>query len=249
MDYEVKLEMFEGPLDLLLHLIHKNEVDIFDIPIALITDQYLEYIDMMKALNISIAGDFLLMASTLTHIKSKMLLPELKDDDEEDPTLEITRSLLEYMRFKEAARSLAGRELLERDVFARHAPADLEEQVNAQGPHLDVNLFQLMDAFKRIIDQQLPGTKIDVEIERWSVKDKMEMIISLLKEKGPVFFGDIFSKDRILSEFVVTFLALLELVHLGLLKIFQPTQESDIQIIPSFDEEMETGGNDHGQTD
>ena len=101
MDYEVKLEIFEGPLDLLIHLIHKNEVDIFDIPIATIAEQYLEYIDIMKALNIDIAGDFLIMASTLTHIKSKMLLPQLKDD-EEDPALEIIRPLLEYMRYKEA---------------------------------------------------------------------------------------------------------------------------------------------------
>ncbi|MFW6098874.1 MAG: segregation and condensation protein A, partial [Thermodesulfobacteriota bacterium] len=95
MDYEVKLEIFEGPLDLLLHLIHKNEVDIFDIPIATITRQYLEYIDLMQALNISVAGDFLMMASTLIHIKSKMLLPGPQDEEEEDPRLEITRPLLE----------------------------------------------------------------------------------------------------------------------------------------------------------
>jgi segregation and condensation protein A len=241
MDYEVKLEIFEGPLDLLLHLIHKNEVDIFDIPIAMITDQYLEYIDMMKALNIDIAGDFLLMASTLTHIKSKMLLPELKDDEEEDPTLEITRPLLEYMRFKEAAEDLGEREILDRDVFTRRAFDDLEEGLKEDGPHLNINIFQLMDAFKKIIDQQLPGVRLKVQLDKWSVKDKMEDILNLLKQEGPLFFQKIFSQDRTLAEFVVTFLALLELAHLGLIKVFQPTPESDIQLIPSFDETNENG--------
>lgn len=249
MDYEVKLEIFEGPLDLLLHLIHKNEVDIFDIPIALITDQYLEYIDMMKAFNIDVAGDFLLMASTLTHIKSKMLLPELKDDEEEDPTLEITRPLLEYMRFKEAADTLSDRELLNRDIFARQTTQDLKDQLKAEDPQLDVNLFQLMDAFKKIMDQQLPGVKLKVKLERWSVKDKMELIMTLLKEKRATFFKDIFSQDRTLAEFVVTFLAVLELAHLGLIKIYQPTNENDIQLIPSFDEAGENGdGKDNGKT-
>jgi segregation and condensation protein A len=250
MDYEVKLEIFEGPLDLLLHLIHKNEVDIFDIPIAMITDQYLAYIDMMKALNISIAGDFLLMASTLTHIKSKMLLPGLNDEEKEDIIEEITRPLLEYMRFKEAANNLGERSILEKDVFTRHAPLDLKDQISKMDPQLDVNLFQLMDAFKRIIDRQLPGAKIEVTIERWSVKDKIEEIISLLKEKGPVFFNEIFKKDRTIGEFVVTFLALLELTHLGLIKIFQPTEASDIQLIPSFDRiEESEDQNDNGQSD
>ena len=250
MDYEVKLEIFEGPLDLLLHLIHKNEVDIFDIPIATITDQYLEYIDMMKALNINIAGDFLVMASTLTHIKSKMLLPELKDDEEEDPSLEITQPLLEYMRFREAAEDLLERDLLDRDVFSRQMPPYMQDQIKDEEPLLDVNLFQLMDAFKRILDQQLPGARLEVHLEKWSIKDKMEMIMACLKQKGAIFFYEIFSDDRTISEFIVTFLALLELAHLGLIKVFQPTYESDIQLIPSFDENGENGdGNDNGQTD
>ncbi len=247
MDYEVKLEIFEGPLDLLLHLIHKNEVDIFDIPISIITDQYLEYIDMMKALNINIAGEFILMASTLTHIKSKMLLPSQPGEDEEDPTLELTRPLLEYMRFKEAAENLGSRDLLDRDVFSRHLPKDLDKEVSKDDPQMDVSLFQLMDAFKRILDQQLPGAKISVQIERWSVKDKMESIMNLLKENGSTFFSDIFSNDYTLTEFVVSFLALLELAHLGLVKIFQPTPDSNIQLMASFDEtEEDDSSDDHG---
>jgi segregation and condensation protein A len=248
MDYEVKLEIFEGPLDLLLHLIHKNEVDIFDIPIATITDQYLEYLDMMKILNINVAGDFLVMASTLTHIKSKMLLPDLKEDEEEDLFVEITQPLLEYMRFKEIAEELSDRELLERDVFARKMPPYFEAQIKDEDPLLDVNLFQLMDAFKRIVDQHLPGVQLKVQLEKWSVKDKTEIIMAHLKQKGPIFFHEIFSKDRTITEFIVTFLALLELVHIGLVKIFQPTQESDIRLVPFFNENGENGnGENHGE--
>ncbi|SPD74100.1 Segregation and condensation protein A [uncultured Desulfobacterium sp.] len=241
MEYEVKLEIFEGPLDLLLHLIHKNEVDIFDIPIATITDQYLEYIDMMKALNINIAADFLVMASTLTHIKSKMLLPGLKDDEEEDPMVELTQPLLEYMQFREAAEGLSERELLERDVFIRRSPVDMQDQLKGEESPLDVTLFQLMDAFKRIIEQELPGAKIEVHLEKWTINDKMEAIMTHLKEHGAAFFHEVFSKDRTISEFVVTFLALLELAHQGLIAVFQPTHTSDIQLIPQFDKAGEDG--------
>lgn len=237
MDYEVKLEIFEGPLDLLLHLIYKNEMDIFDIPIAKITDQYLEYLEMMKAFNINVAGDFLMMASTLVHIKSKMLLPGLhEDDDEEDPRIEITRPLLEYMQFKQIAETFSEREILDRDVFARKATSYFQNQLTGEEPELDVNLFQLMDAFKRIIDQRLPGVQLKLQLEQWSVKDKTEHIIARLKEKGTIFFHDIFTEDRTVSEFVITFLALLELVHVGLVKIYQPTPESDIRLSPCFDE-------------
>ena len=238
-NYEVKLEIFEGPLDLLIHLIYKNEVDIFDIPIATITDQYLGYLDIMKALNIDVAGDFLVMASTLVHIKSKMLLPAKKD--EEDPRIEITRPLLEYMRFKEIAGELSGREILDRDVFARHLSPEFLAQIKDEDPQLDVNLFQLMDAFKRIMEQKLPGAQLKLKLAQWSIKEKTEIIIALLKERGAIFFHEIFDADHTVSELVVTFLALLELVHIGLIKIFQPTAESEIRMIPSFDERGETG--------
>ena len=235
MDYEVKLEIFEGPLDLLLHLIHKNEVDIFDIPIATITDQYLEYLEIMKALNINVAGDFLVMASTLIHIKSKMLLPVQHEEDEgEDPRIEITRPLLEYIQFKEIAEAFSEREILDRDVFARTVIPYYQAQGTEQEPELDVNLFQLIDAFKRIIDQRLPGVQLTLQLERWSVKEKTELIITRLKESGPLFFREIFSEDRTISELIVTFLALLELVHMGLVRVFQPASEGDIRLTPSF---------------
>ncbi len=240
MDYEVKLEIFEGPLDLLIHLIHKNEVDIFDIPIAVITVQYLEYLDIMKALNINLAGDFFLMASTLIHIKSRMLLPESKEDEEDDPRLEITRPLIEYMRLKEMAAELSDREILDRDVFTRHIPPDFQDQIRDVGPLLDVNLFQLMDAFKRIVDQKLPGVQLRIQMAKWSIKEKMELIIDNLKQRGTIFFQEIFTENKTVSEFIVTFLALLELVHLGLIKVFQPALDMDIQLTPSFDK---NGGN------
>ncbi len=244
MDYEVKLEIFEGPLDLLLHLINKNEVDIFDIPIATITDQYLAYLELMKTFNINVAGDFLVMASTLIHIKSKMLLPgSHEDEEEEDPRTEIMQPLLEYMQFREMAEAFSEREILDRDVFARTVVPYFQDGISGEEPELDVSLFQLIDAFKRIVDQRLPGAKLTVQHEQWSVKDKTALIIARLKEKGAIFFHEIFSEDQTISEFVVTFLALLELVHMGLVKVLQPTSGGDIRLIPSFDKK---GGNGNG---
>ena len=131
--YQVRTEGFEGPLDLLLHLIKKNELDLYNIPIAEITRQYLEYLDVMRELNLDVAGEFLVMASTLVHIKSKMLLPvpateESEEEGGEDPRAELVRRLLEYQKYREAAQDLAGRQLLDRDLFARKFPApDLAE--------------------------------------------------------------------------------------------------------------------------
>lgn len=249
MGYEVRLDIFEGPLDLLLHLIHKNEVDIFDIPIATITDQYLAYLDMMKALNIDVAGDFLVLASTLIHIKSKMLLPDSKEEQEGEIFNEITRPLLEYIRLRDAAQDLSDRELLDRDVFARHVPPYLQGQLRDEEPQLDVNLFQLIDAFKRIMEQRLPGVQLSFQLEKWSVKEKTEIIIAHLKEKGSIFFYELFTEDRSVSEFIVSFLALLELVHMGLVKVFQPTLESDIRLTASFGGNEENGNvGSNGQT-
>ena len=235
MDYEVKLKIFEGPMDLLLHLIHKNEVDIFDIPIATITDQYLGYIDMMEALNINMAGDFLLMASTLVHIKSKMLLPGLNEEEEEDPRIEIIRPLLEYMRFKEVAKDLSEREILDRDVFARRVQPDSLIDLKDEDPQMDVSLVQLLDAFKQIVEERMPGVQLTLNLDRWSVKDKTEFIIASLKRKGAIFFYELFGDNQSVSEFIVTFLALLELVHMGLIKVLQPSHDNDIRLIPSFD--------------
>jgi segregation and condensation protein A len=241
-EYEVKLEIFEGPLDLLLHLIRKNEVDIFDIPIAVITDQYLQYLDMMKALNVSVAGDFLVMASTLVHIKSRMLLPPAEEDEEgEDPRDEITRPLLEYLRLKELAGELSERPLLGRDVFARFLSADPSSQFEGEEPLLRVNLFQLMDAFKRVLEQRIPGTQIRFQAEQWSIKDRMNFILESLKGGKTRTFTDLFKEDRTISELIVTFLALLELVQMGLIKVFQIDSLAEIQIELNPSEERVDG--------
>lgn len=236
-EYRVRLDMFEGPLDLLLHLIRKNEVDIFDIPIALITDQYLEYMDMMKALNINIAGDFLVMASTLIHIKSRMLLPERdEEDEEEDPRTEITRPLLEYLRLKELASELSEREVLDRDVFKRQLSSQSIAHLQGGESLLDVNLFQLIDAFKRIVEQAIPAASLSFVGNKWTIRDKTALILDRLKEKKTLFFKDLFDEHRTITEFIVTFLALLELVHSGLVRVFQPEPDKDIRLEAHFDD-------------
>src|SRR4030043_2486745 len=148
--YTVRLDMFEGPLDLLLHLIRKNEINVFDIPISLITEQYLEYLKMMKELNLDIAGDYLLMASTLLQIKSKMLLPvspEEEEEGEEDPRAELVRRLLEYQRYKEAATELERRPMKDRDFFVRSVP---EEASEPKEERFEVNLLELLEAFRHV---------------------------------------------------------------------------------------------------
>jgi segregation and condensation protein A len=242
MDYEVKLEIFEGPLDLLLHLIHKNELDIFDIPIATVTDQYLDYLDMMKALNINLASEFLVMAATLIHIKSRMLLPGFQTEGEEgeDPRLEITRPLLEYMALKEAAQGLSERSVLDRDTFGRKPPEDLVSQIKENTvPELEVNLFQLIDAFRRVIEERSPGVQLSFRLERWSVKEKTEFIVAALRERGQLYFNELFERDRTIQELVITFLALLELVHMGLVSVHQVSPESQIRLISQFERHTE----------
>jgi segregation and condensation protein A len=244
-DYKIKLEIFEGPLDLLIHLIRKNEVDIFDIPIALITDQYLEYIDMMKALNINVAGDFLVMAATLIHIKSRLLLPGKEEEGEgEDPRDEITRPLLEYLQFKELADDLAERQVLERDVFQRRPDKDYSADFEPEDAQIEVNLFQLMDAFKRILDNYVPDAELTFRTENFTINDKITLILDELKQKQSLFFKDLFRADSSLEELVITFLAVLEIVHMGLVRVYQPTIESDIRIEARFEEKEEV---DNGQ--
>ncbi len=242
MEYQVQLEIFEGPLDLLIHLIHKNEVDIFDIPIATITDQYLQYLEMLEALNINVAADFLVMASTLLHIKSKMLLPGEPDDEEgEDPRVQITRPLLQYMHLKKAAQELYQREILERDVFPRAPDPAIYKEVEGQAPELEVNIFQLMEAFKAVVEQGSFDTRLSFKPIKWSVKEKSSYILSRLRKSESLNFKELFDILEDISEFIVTFLALLELVHTGVVKVYQPTPDSDIRLKATFLKENETG--------
>jgi len=229
MTFTTKLEVFEGPLDLLLHLIKINEVGISDIPIATITDQYLEYLDLMRALDINVAGDYLVMASTLMHIKSKILLPKQEDDLEEieDPREELVRSLNEYMQLKDAANELASRDILDRDVFKRGVERKSGEEDIAT---TKVTLYDLMDAFKKVIRKKHPDVVLKFSAESWSVKKKMVEIIRILKEKKNLLLGDLFSAMESISEMIATFLALLELVRTGFVNVFQGKEDSDIML-------------------
>ncbi|MBW1696317.1 MAG: segregation/condensation protein A [Deltaproteobacteria bacterium] len=230
--YEVKLsDIFEGPMDLLIHLIKKNEVNIYDIPIALITRQYLEYLEWMKQLNIDLVGDFLVMASTLTQIKSRMLLPspgEL-EDDQEDPRMEIARPLLEYLQIKSAAEQLAQRNILGDHTFSRQAHDDDFSTVN-EDQLINVGLFELIDAFRSILDA-LPGEEhVDFTADRISVTDRISQIVDILEEKGSVTFTDLFSGQADKSDIIVTFLAILEMVKLYLIRIVQHVHTGIIRI-------------------
>jgi segregation and condensation protein A len=230
--YTVRLDMFEGPLDLLLHLIRKNEITITDIPIALITEQYLDYLKLMKELNLDVAGEYLLMASTLLHIKSKMLLPSSPEEEEEggeDPRAELVRRLLEYEKYKEAATELQRRPLLDRDVFIRAVPLETEEP--EQEEKIDVNLFELLEAFRKVLERAKPEFVHEVMLEHITVEDKIQDILSLLeRENRSVAFYRLFPDDAPRPVIVVTLLAILELVKMKLIRVFQMAPFETIRV-------------------
>lgn len=229
--YSVKLEdIFEGPMDLLIHLIRKNEIDIYDIPIAMITRQYLEYLDWLKFMNIDFAGDFIVMAATLTQIKSRMLLPTHGYEDEDiDPRSEITKPLLEYLRMKSMAEELSKRHLLGDSTFVR--TPDLKEYLSdTDDQFVKIGLFELIDAFQKIL-KNLPGDhKIDFSTDRISVKDRITEIIDALEAKGSVTFTELFPSTSAKSDIIVTFLAILEMVKLYLIRIVQHSQTGIIRL-------------------
>jgi segregation and condensation protein A len=232
--YTFRLEGFEGPLDLLLHLIQKNELDIFNIPIALITEQYLEYLQLMKVLNLDNAGEYLLMASTLLHIKSRMLLPLSsegeKEEEEEDPRAELVRRLLEYQKYKQAAGELEKRPLLDRDVFIRLTPTEPQEP---EEERIEVNLFELLEAFQEVLKRVKPEAVHEVTLEHLSVEDKIQEILALLeKENRSMAFHRLFSEQPSRRVVVVTLLAILELVKMKRIRIFQMAPFETIRISP-----------------
>lgn len=239
MTYSVKTQAFEGPLDLLLHLIKKNEIDIYDIPIADITRQYLEYLEIMKTLNLDVAGEFLVVAATLLHIKSRMLLPvpEEPQQDEEDPRADLVRQLLEYQSIKEAAFSLDKREILERDVFVRKAfPEEFEVEerdVDLEG----LTLFGLIEAFKKVIAEFPEEAAHEVFAERVSISDKISLILEALDTEDNVSFYDLLKGARRRQDVIVTFLAILELIKLKMIKAHQAQACGPIWVYKAVNEE------------
>jgi segregation and condensation protein A len=234
MQYQVKLDIFEGPLDLLLYLIKKNEVDIYDIPIALITGQYLEYLELMRELNLDVAGEFLVMASTLVKIKSQMLLPpvEGEGEDEADPRAELMEHLLEYQRYKDAAHQLVTRELLEKDIFTR---PQIDEPGEAKGEEdvlIEASLFDLVDALRKVIQRKdLPDNFMGVAVEKITVRDTIISILQQLKQTPQIVFQTLFDPLVTRYEIVVAFLAVLELIRLRAIRVFQIQPYGEIRIV------------------
>ena len=230
--YKVQLEeIFEGPMDLMIHLIRKNDLDIYDIPIALITDQYLQYLELMQAMNIDYAGDFLLMASTLTQIKSRMLLPTHDgENEEEDPLQEITRPLLEYLRMKSAADQLIERNLLGENTFVRNPNRD-EFLTSPDDEFIKIGLFELIDAFQKILERIPDGHRVELTADEISVKDKISQIVEILEAKASITFLELFSDNPNKHEVIITFLAILEMVKLTLIRIIQNVKTGILRII------------------
>ena len=236
--YQVRIENFEGPLDLLLHLIKKNEINIYDIPIAMIAQQYLSYIEAMKDLNLTVAGEFLVMAATLLQIKSKMLLPveESAEDEEDgpDPREELVRRLLEYKSFKEAARQLDTQERMWREIYSRPAvssegPADAEETT------LDnIGLFDLVDALQGILNRN-PGKKLlEIIPDNLTVRDRMNAVLEALEGQESIGFEALFEASCHRLVIIVTFLALLELIRLRTVRVYQAENFGPILVSRTF---------------
>jgi segregation and condensation protein A len=236
--YNVHLDKFDGPMDLLLHLIRKNELDVCDIQIAVITRQYLDYIKLMKDLNLEVAGDFLVMAATLLQIKSRMLLPldepEEGEEEEVDPRAELIRRLMEYQQYKEAGMVIGARALLGREVFVRTCTDPLLTAARSEEGPLEVSLFELVDAF-RVLLARIPAEQFhDVAAaETFSIADCINEILSLLQERDTVQFDDLVRDEFTRERVIVTFLALLELCRLKLIRIFQNGHEGSIWFVPA----------------
>jgi segregation and condensation protein A len=233
-DYKVKLEVFEGPLDLLLYLIKQDEIDIYDVSLERITSQYLEYLQAFKELNIELAGEFIVMAANLIYLKSRSLLPidqqpPEEDAQEDDPRWELIRQLIEYKKFKEAAAELHQRELEQERIFARDDGSSFETQEPLRLG--EVGIFQLINAFQTVI-KRLEARQDVQEIlgERFSVSEKIDAILGRVANGVPVRFSDLFGAAVSRVEIVVTFLALLELIRLKQVRAFQKNIFEEIEI-------------------
>ena len=222
--YPVRLQNFEGPLDLLLHLIKKSEVNIYDIPIALITSQYIEYIDLMQELNLDVAGEFLVMAATLIHIKSRMLLPRpdpTQEDPEEDPRDALMRRLLEHQKFKAAAGLLHEREQWRAAQWHRPDARVAEIAGEEYEPELEVDLFSLLDAFRAVMERVKLRPKVLLPPEQIPVEARIDQLLARLSESEACGFDDLFADVNDRGGLIVTFLALLEMIRLKLVRVFQ----------------------------
>ncbi len=227
----VNLQVFEGPLDLLLHLIKKNDLDIYNIPIALVLDQYFAYLEAMRELDIDLAGEFLVLASELAHIKSRLLVekPEEEEAEEADPRAGLVARLLEYQRYKKAAAWLLARPMLNRDVFCR--PDILEEPLESpQEDMLSIDPFTLVRVFQDILKKAPKQALHEVETERVSVTERIYEVLDFLKTEESIEFEKLFSGDKSRLDLVVTFLAILEMAKLKMVSVQQTSAYGQIWI-------------------
>lgn len=231
--YPVRLQNFEGPLDLLLHLIKKHEVDIYDIPIARITHQYLEYIDMMQELNLDVAGEFLVMAATLIHIKSRTLLPRpdpTQEDPAEDPREALIRRLLEHQKFKAAAELLHERETLRSAQWTRPDGRVAEIAGEAPEPEIEVDLFSLISAFRAVVERARQRPPVYLPGEQISIESRIEQLLLKLSETQACGFEDLFADVQTRAGMIVTFLAMLEMIRLKLVRVYQTGATGPIRV-------------------
>ncbi len=232
-NFRIELPNFEGPLDLLLHLIRKHELDILDLPIAFITDKYLEYLGLLQGLNLDIASEYLVMAATLAHIKSKMLLPRPPEDqddeelDELDPRAELIRRLLEYQKYKTVAADLGERAIAGRDVFSRGTPPP---SADGPPPLKEVSVFKLLDALKKIAERVNADIALEVDAERMTIQDRIGALVDTLRERRRCRFDELFEGVTTSYDLVVTFLALLEMAKMRLASIYQTDHEEPIYL-------------------
>ncbi len=240
-DYKVQLDVFEGPLDLLLYLIKKDEVDIYNIPIERVTKQYMEYLSLMKLLDLNIAGEFIVMAATLMMIKSRILLPVDErpemEDEEEDPRWELVKQLVEYKKFKEAAAHLQQREYFQENIFTRGSDSGMVIEPEVGVGLGDVSLFDLISAFNEALKKIKVDDFGEIYDERFTVVDKIEFVLGTVRDKGKATFSSLFEKAASRNEIVCTFLAILELIRLRQLVAQQDGDFGEIVIAQEFAEQ------------
>ncbi len=228
-----KHPVFEGPLDLLLHLIKGEKIDIYDIPIVHITNQYLEYLDLMKELDLEVAGEFLVMAATLIHIKSRMLLPPAEEESEEaieDPRSELVKRLLEYQAYKDSSSHLRKKEDTWKNIFHRPLPEKEDFDFEPEQLFDEMNAFDLLSAFKDLL-KGAPIEMLEITREQLTVSDKINFLVEKLEKEDGIRFQDLFEGDFTKVALIVTFLALLEISRLGLARVYQEKRFGIIWVI------------------
>ena len=235
MSYKLKLDIFEGPLDLLLYLIKKNDLDIRDIPITAITEQYMAYIETMKLLDLEIVGDFLVMAATLMHIKSKMLLPvdPVVEEAEGDPRDELVRRLQEYKIFKEIAEQLKEKEAVRQRMLPREIDDQQHRELREEATevYFEANLFDLINAFTKALSRVQDDPIYEVVQEEFTVEMKIHDILHRLLKQPRVLLTDLFARARTKMEVIVTFMGVLELIRLREVKVMQKRLFADVEVV------------------